>query len=126
MTHQNHVTSLRFTSKGQTHMLTLLEFSDVNGNPQVKTDLPGPLRIGDKIQLAFCLRRQTSGRSEVLEIYGQYKVETVEFDCSLPTNRQILSVVALGVTPHWRAVKKSPVWTRRLPPAVSPRTPILG
>lgn len=105
-------------------MLTLLELSDVVGKPKVKLDLPGPLRIGDRVRLSFRLRRQNSGRSEVLEVFGEFRVQAMGLDFAQTAKRQVVSVTSSDDAPHWKAVKKQPEWRRTVPPAVSARKTI--
>ena len=102
-------------------MLTLLELTEVVGKPKVKMELPR-VHLGQRIRLAFCLRRKNAGRSEVLEVYGDFKVAAAGLDAVYPV-RQVLSVdVAVGASPTWKAVKKTPEWRRVLPPARAQRT----
>jgi hypothetical protein len=102
---------------------SLLELSDVTGKPQVKMKLPCPLRIGDRIQLRFSLRRQQGGRSEVLTVAGEVRVTNVNFDVSTGVSVQRLTVQFTGDTPSWRAVKKTyPEQRQSLSPARAPRT----
>lgn len=105
-------------------MLTILKLADVNGEPKVKLDLPGPLRNGDPLALRFLLERQTGGRSEVLEVNGKFQVTAVGFDASTGTPKQLLSVETAGKVPAWRSVKKRSNGPRRLGPARFPRTPV--
>ena len=102
---------------------TLVELSDVDGKPQAKMDLPSPLRIGDRLKLRFKLQRMNGGRSEVLEVSGEFRVASVSFD---EGSRQVLSVEATKKAPSWVAVKRRAEAPRKLAPAVSPRTPIGG
>lgn len=95
---------------------TIVELADVSGKPKVKMDLPSPLRLGDRLQLHFKLTRQNGGRSELLEVHGEFRVSTVSFENA----RQLLSVDAIGTAPVWRAVKKSAVMPRKLSPARVP------
>jgi hypothetical protein len=106
-------------------LLTILKLSDVNGEPKVKLDLPGPLRNGDPVALRFLLERQTGGRSEILEVSGKFQVTAVGFDASTGTPKQLLSVETMGKVPAWRSVKKRPNGPRRLGPARFPRTPVV-
>jgi hypothetical protein len=101
--------------------VTIVELADVSGKPKVKMDLPSPMRIGDKVQLHFHLSRQNGGRSEVLDVSGEFRVRSVGFDASSGTARQVLSVETLGATPNWKAVKKSSLPPpRKLGPARAP------
>ena len=103
-------------------MLTVLELSDVHGKPKVKLDLPGPLNIGHRIRLAFILKRKNAGRTEVLEVDGDFRVMVAGLDTALPEKRQLLVVEShTGIVPHWRAIKKPTEFKRVLPPAISPR-----
>ncbi len=102
---------------------TILELTDVPDRPRVRKDLPGPLRIGDRIRLAFRLARMKGGRSELLEVKGDFKVITISFDATdLP--KQLLHVEAVGKAPSWQAIKKTRIPRQRLAPACSPRTTV--
>lgn len=105
-------------------MLSIVKLADVNGEPVFKADLPGPLRNGDPLVLRCVLSRQTGGRSEVLEVDGMFRVDTVGFDTSTVPHRQLLSLVPSTKVPTWRSVKKRPAESRRLGPTVFPRTSI--
>lgn len=100
---------------------TLLDLTDVPGCPRVKLVLPVPMRLGDRVRLAFKLRRQNGGRSEVLEVNGDFRVQSAH----LSVEHQSLSVEALGKAPAWKAVRREGLAVRRLPPArFPPTTPI--
>lgn len=101
---------------------TLVELGDVAGLPKVKMTLPVPLRIGDRIHLAFQLRRTTGGRSEVLDVSGDFRVTSVSFDAAHGPPRQQLTVESAGKAPTWRAVKRQAAPERRLGPTRFPRT----
>lgn len=101
---------------------TVLVLGDVRDNPRVVKMLPAPLRIGDHIHLLFLLRRKSSGRSEELQVEGEYRITHVSFDTRGSSTKQVLVVEALGVAPTWRSVKNNPSWKRKLPLTVSPRT----
>jgi hypothetical protein len=103
-------------------MLTVIELSDVAGKPKVKKELEGPLPIGMRIQLAFCVQRTNGGRLEVLEVRGQFRVTAVGLDTAQGVRRQVLTVDTVGSPPVWRSVKKRAEWKRVLPPAKAPRT----
>ena len=105
-------------------MLSIIKLADVNGEPKFKADLPGPLRNGDPVVLKFRLNRQTGGRSEVLEVDGMFRVETVGFDASRVPHRQLLSVVPTTKVPTWRSVKKPLTEARSLGPTEFPKTSI--
>ena len=100
---------------------TIVELEDVAGKPRVKMDLPSPLRIGDKLTFNFRVARQHTGRSEVLDVKGEFRVSQVSFDVTSGPARQILVVVSNGVPPAWRAVKKASPPSRKLGPAKAPR-----
>jgi len=86
--------------------------------PRVKMALP-PLRQGDKLQLRFKLERIKNGRTEVLDVQGEFRVTSV----SLTTDqRQEVAVESTGKTPSWRAVKRRPTPTRKVGPTRFPRT----
>lgn len=104
---------------------TRIKLDDVNGKPMVLlSDVPSPLRVGDTLGLRFRVSRQTSGRSEMLEVSGQFKVTAVGFDLAAAARRQLLTVEALGKPPTWASVRRPPP-RARLAPAVSPRTPVM-
>lgn len=102
---------------------TFIELCDVNGKPKIRKDLPGPLRLGDRIRLGFRLQRVTSGRTEQLEVLGEFRVSAVGFD-AVGAPRQIIQVEAVGKTPTWRSVKKQPVAARRMAPARFDKTEV--
>ena len=99
---------------------TIVELSDVSGKPKARMSLPSPMRVGDRIQLRYRLTRQTGGRDEVLDVNGEFRVQTVSFDASSGTPRQILSVSSTDVSPSWKAVKKTSGLARKLGPARMP------
>lgn len=101
---------------------SIVELTDVPGCSRVKMDLPVPLRLGDRITLAFQLRRNLGGRSEVLDVTGEFRVTSVAFDTSNGPARQILKVDSLGKAPTWRAVKKQPAGTKKIGPTRFPPT----
>ena len=107
-------------------MLSVIKLSDVRGEPAVKLDLPGPLRIGDPLGLKFRVERRNGGRTEVLVVNGQFRVREVGFDSATEgPHRQLLSVeTAYGRPPTWQSIKTRSERPRSLSPAVSPRTPI--
>lgn len=98
---------------------TILELSEVAGRPKVKLDLPIPLRVGDRIGLRFRLKRIHGGRTEVLEVDGEFRVSTA----GLTLDRQVLSVeTVVGKVPVWRAIRKELPYERTIPPARFPPT----
>lgn len=104
-------------------LTTIVQLCDVAGQPSAMLTLPGLFRIGDRVKLGFKLRRQNGGRSEILDASGEWKVTAVGVDGSTPTPRQLISVESTAKTaPVWKAVKKTPLWTRTLPPARAPKT----
>jgi hypothetical protein len=104
---------------------TLLELLDVKGSPTVMLDLPGPLRIGDRITLCFRLQRRLGGRTEVLEVKGDVRVTSASLDATLAAPRQRIGVENAGAVPFvWKAVKNRPEWKRHLPPTHFPRTAV--
>ena len=105
-------------------MLSVVKLLDVTGQPTVKLDLPGLLRIGDPLGLCFRIERQNGGRTEELRVDGQFRVAAVGVDASSGAARQLLSVEAAGGVPTWRSIKKRAQKPRRLPPATFPRTPV--
>jgi len=106
-------------------MLSIVKLSDVNGEPKVKLDLPGPLRIGDPLALRFVIERRTGGRSEILEVDDKFRVSAVGFDASSVPQKQLLSVESAGASPPtWKSVKKRPEVRRRLGPTRFPKTEV--
>jgi hypothetical protein len=104
---------------------TILELLDVKDHPKVKLDLPGPLRIGDRVAVSFRLQRRKAGRTEVLEVKGEVRVVSASLDATGATVRQLLGVEATTPTPFtWKAVKNRPEWKRQMPPARFPRTSV--
>ncbi len=96
---------------------SIVELGDVSGKPKVKMDLPRML-VGHRIQLKFRLTRKNGGRSEVLDVDGEFVVRSVSFDASSGMARQLLSVESTEAAPSWRAVKKDSLPPpRRLGPA---------
>jgi hypothetical protein len=100
--------------------LSIVEIGDLADRPKAKLTLPVPLRLGERLHLAFKIRKQNGGRSEVLDVYGEYRVTAVGFT----TDYQHLIVEAVGKAPTWRAVKKEPATKRLLGPAKHPRMPV--
>jgi hypothetical protein len=101
---------------------SIIEFTEVAGQPKVRLDLPGPLRLGERVRLKFTLRRKNATRTEELKIEGEYKVTAVEIDASGAYPRQLLSVETTTVRPTWKSIKNDPPFRLRLPPARFPRT----
>ncbi len=98
---------------------SVVVLSEVSGAPRVKLDLPSPLRIGDRLTLHFRVKRTTAGRSEILDVDGEFRVTTLRFEPG--SNRQILDVESTGKVPSWKAVRRTPEFKRVIPPAKSPR-----
>jgi hypothetical protein len=104
---------------------TILELLDVKGCPKVTLDLPGPLRIGDRVAVSFRLQRRNAGRTEVLDVRGEVRVTSASLDATGPTVRQLIGVETTSPTPlTWKAVKNRPEWKRQLPPARFPKTSV--
>ncbi len=99
---------------------TIVELGDVHGKPKVKLDLPSPMRIGDRVKLHFRLSRQNQGRTEVLDVSGDFAVRSVSFDASDGAARQHLVVESSTVAPVWKAIKRTPNPQRKLGPAWLP------
>jgi hypothetical protein len=91
--------------------------SEVAGTPKIKLELP-VLRLGDRLSLRCKLKRSNQGRSEVLEVMGDFRVASASFDGM----RQVLEVESTGKVPSWRAIKRAPKVKRVIPPARSART----
>lgn len=103
---------------------TFVELTEVTGHPRFKKDLPVPMRIGERLRLAFKLTRRNGGRTEILEVNGEFRVSQVGTDAVDGASRQILAVEAVGKVPTWKAVKAPPAQGRRLGPTRFPRTPV--
>lgn len=98
---------------------TIVEITEVAGNPKVKLDLPVPMRVGDRIGLRFRLKRLNGGRTEVLDVAGEFRVASV----GLTLDHQSLRVeTVVGKVPVWRAIRKEPAYERTIPPARFPPT----
>jgi len=105
-------------------VLSIVKLSDVNGEPKVKLDLPGPLRNGDPVALRFVIERQTGGRTEVLSVNGRFRVTAVGIDAAAAPTRQLLSVESVELAPTWQSVKRRPTVARKLGPTHFPRQPV--
>jgi hypothetical protein len=101
-------------------VITILELDDIKDKPRAKFDLPAPLRLGDRLQLEFVLRRTNGGRHEILEIRGEYRITDICFH----VGEQHLKVSSTGLAPSWRAVRKEPPPRRRLGPTRFPPTTV--
>jgi hypothetical protein len=101
-------------------MLTIVELDDIKDKSKAKLDLPAPLRLGDRIQLSFVLKRSNQGRHEILEVRGEYKITDIYFH----VGEQHLKVSATGLAPSWRAIKKEAPLRRRLGPTRFPPTTV--
>lgn len=97
---------------------SLLELTEVTGSPKVRLTLPVPLRTGDRVRLAFRLKRLNGHRQEVLDVQGDFRVQTV----GLSGEVQTLAVEAVGKVPVWKSVRREPAFQRVLPPARFPPT----
>ncbi len=102
---------------------TIIELSDAPGSPKVRKDLPGPLRIGDRVRLDFRLTRMNAGRSEVLDVKGEFRVASVSFDATAAP-KQLVQLEATGKSPSWRAVKKTAPQSRTMAPCCHPPTQV--
>lgn len=105
-------------------MLSVIKFSDVTGEPKIKTDLPGPLRIGDPVAMRFRIERENGGRLEQLDVNGRFRVTAVGFEGRYGAAKQLLSVESADKVPTWVSVKKRIQEPRRLGPARHPRQAI--
>lgn len=103
------------------NLASIVVLGDVAGAPKVKLDLPSPLRLGDRLQLHFRIKRSNGNRVELLEVDGEFRVSSLRFEAG--TNRQHLDVEAIGKAPAWRALKRTQEFKRVIPPArFPPRT----
>lgn len=104
---------------------SIVTLEDLKDAPKVSKLLPVPLRNGDHVFLQFTLRRKTGARTEELRVDGEFLVTSVRFDARGVYPKQLLQVVAIGVAPIWKAIKATPTWSRKLPPAKSARTVVV-
>lgn len=100
---------------------SLLELTEVPGCPKAKLTLPVPLRAGDRLKLAFKLKRMNGSRLEVLDVAGEFRVASV----GITPEHQSLSVESVGKAPAWKAVRREAPHQRVLPPARFDRTTVL-
>ena len=96
---------------------TLLVLLEVDA-PLVKLALP-LVKQGDKLKLSFVLSRQNNGRTEVLDVKGEYRVVSVLL---LAEGRQEVGIESTGKAPSWRSVKRRVPLVRKLSPARFPAT----
>jgi hypothetical protein len=92
---------------------SVITFDEVKSSPSVRMDVPALLSIGERILLHFVLRRQNGPRSEELRIEGEFRVTEAVIDATCAPIKQRLKVSAKGVTPSWKAVKRSSVLIAR-------------
>lgn len=92
---------------------TLLKLDDFQDLAPVRISLPAPLPIGTKLKLRFLVQRKNGGRTEVLNVDGEFKVTAVVVDAR-GYAKQLISVVAVGAAPTWRSIKNPA--TRKLGP----------
>lgn len=83
---------------------TMVQFSDVTGEPVVKMTLPAALRLGDRLALKFTLQRRNGARTEELNVDGEFRVTSVVYDPRVQL-RQTVTVESTRKPPVWRAVK---------------------
>lgn len=106
-------------------MRTVLQLADVQTCPKVRQDIPGPLRLGDRVRLRFGLRRVEAHRTYELRVDGEYRVTGFSLDnTGIPT--QLVTVESVGPQPVWRSVKNQPPFERPLGPARHPATRVGG
>ena len=104
---------------------TIIEFADVSDCPKAELLLPSGLRIADQIELDFTLTRTNpSGRYEVLEINGEFRVSKASVRPFKGLPHPHIQIESTGKSPAWRAVKKPQSGIRQIPPACAPRTVI--
>ncbi len=100
-------------------MKTILEIIDLAPAPKARLDLPLS-RVGDRLRLRFLLQRKNKGRTEVLNVQGDYRVSAAVLESNEHGLGQALQIASTGAAPAWRAVKNE--IRRRLAPAKNPRT----
>ena len=92
---------------------TLLKLEDFDGLAPIRISLPAPLHIGTKLKLRFPIQRKNGGRTEVLNVDGEFKVTAVVIDARGDA-KQLVSVAAVGAAPTWKSIKNPA--TRKLNP----------
>ena len=101
----------------------IIEFPDVSDCPKAEMLLPSTIRVGDQLQLDFTLSRtNASGRYEVLEIVGEFRVAKASVRTFKGLLHPHIQLESTGKSPAWRAVKKPQRGVRQIPPARAPRT----
>lgn len=104
---------------------TIAELSDVNGCPSFHVPLDGLVRVGERVGMKFRLTRRHGGRTEMLDVDGDFRVLTVRLALTAGGPRQMLTMeAASGKAPVWKSVKNPAPGRRVLPPARFPRTPL--
>lgn len=102
-------------------MLTLAHFLLKNGSKEgFLLDLPHPIRIGDRIEFHFTLRKKFKNRTGELDIVGTWEVVSHMYVHTGRGTRQCCTLRSTmeGKEPTWRSVKNVPA--RPLAPCVSP------
>jgi hypothetical protein len=92
---------------------SLLKLEDMEDLAPIRISLPAPLPIGSRLKLQFTLHRRNGGRTEELQVNGEFKVTEVTIDARGDA-KQVVSVSSTGIVPTWRSVKNTAV--RRLKP----------
>ena len=92
---------------------TLLKLEDFDDLSPVRISLPAPLHIGTRLKLRFPIQRRNGGRTEVLNIDGEFKVTSVLIDARGDA-KQLVSVASVGAAPTWKSIKNPA--TRKLNP----------
>jgi hypothetical protein len=92
---------------------SLLKLEDIENLAPVRINLPAPLPIGTRIKLRFPLQRRNGGRTEVLQVDGEFKVTAVVIDARGDA-KQLVSVSAVGLVPTWKSIKNPAI--RKLNP----------
>jgi hypothetical protein len=92
---------------------TLLKLDDVEDLAPVRISLPAPLHIGSRLKLRFPIQRRNGGRTEVLNVDGEFKVTSVLIDARGGA-KQLISVAAVGAAPTWKSIKNPAI--RKLNP----------
>lgn len=92
---------------------TLLKLEDFDDLAPIRISLPAPIHIGTRLKLQFPIQRKNGGRTEVLNVDGEFRVTEVVIDARGEA-KQLVSVIATGAIPTWKSIKNPPV--KRLSP----------
>ena len=92
---------------------SLLKLDDVEDLAPIRISLPAPLHIGSRLKLRFPIQRRNGGRTEVLNVDGEFRVTGVVIDARGDA-KQLVSVQSVGAAPTWKSIKNPAI--RKLHP----------